>query len=142
MIQPFLTRMFGIGGWTKIVGGMPITYINFPFSAVIVTQEGSRNLTKWGYWRTVPQSKIEDDKMECSFTYRFFTHRSELEVFLGGIQSAAKNLFFIFLGSLSSRNRKMRELFFMLLKKIFGKIFHSAGGFPNMESTYLAPIPI
>ena len=35
--------MFGIGGWTKIIGGMPITYIYFPFSAVILTQEGSRN---------------------------------------------------------------------------------------------------
>ena len=89
--------MFGIGEWTKIVGGMPLTYICFPFPAVIVTQEGPRNRIKEGYWRTGPQSKIEDDKMEWTFTYRFFTIRSELEVFQRGIQSKAKNLFFIFL---------------------------------------------
>src|SRR5690606_1584980 len=34
-----------------------------------------------------------------TFTYRFFTHRSELEMHLGGIQSEAKNQFLVLRGA-------------------------------------------
>jgi len=83
MIQPFWTRMLGIGGWTKIVGGMPLTFIYFPFPAVIVTQETSRNYSiqiidyqSW-YYRFEPGcSGLEDGPRslaECR-SHIFFFH--------------------------------------------------------------------
>src|SRR5690606_5178952 len=97
-------------------------------SGVILTQEGSRRYTK-------------DDRIGVRFLNRRFrmtkccghlrTDSSLIVqnwIFMRGIQSAAKNLFFIFFKDYcSSRNRKMRELFFIdltPLKWIFRKIFH------------------
>ena len=146
--------MFGIGGWTKIVGGMPLTYIYFTFPDVILTQEGSRNRTKEGvlaynfskhingHWIILTQEGSRNRTKHKCIGEQVLHLRWRMTKCSGHLRTdsslivqnwkcswerfrAQRRIYFLFfLGSLSSRNRKMRELFFMPLKKIFGKIFH------------------
>src|SRR5690606_21499434 len=106
--------MFGIGGWTKIVGGMPITYIYFPFPAGILTQEGSRNLTKY---KCIGEQVIHLRWIMTSMFWGIYVQILHYSFRIGNVperdsERSEESIFLFFLGSLSS-NRKMREPFQM-----------------------------
>ena len=82
---------------------------------VILTQEGSRNNTNY-FCISVQVLNLRFRMTKCSGHLR--TDSSLIVqnwIYLRGIQSAAKNLFFIFLRIAVISNRKMRELFFIVL---------------------------
>jgi len=79
----------------------------------LVRKKGLGTLQISLHWRTGHVTAVQNDSALWRKNVQFFTNRSELEMGQRGIQSEAKNLFFIFfLGWLSFRYRKMRKLFF------------------------------
>src|SRR5690606_32206668 len=79
-------------------------------------------------WRIGSPSSMENDKVMRGIIVQILHSSFRIERFLRGIQSEAKNLFFIFLGIVVIVNRKMNKLF--SLGRIAEKYFTPARGYP------------